>query len=177
MLCVYFLGDYFLLIDKKCHIFRLHGRQQTDTVRWNLFGKHGRALNRLKMPFLSGYISKTLSPEIAKYNPSSVAVGKICWPGSTDDCSDDGDDDDDEDEDDPVQSTHPLLYTIYVSGQNSNLKIFLDHRRSRAWGLNPHTTGLLWFNPRPPNRPIPIPLVHTHMTYVLSSGKRQDRPV
>jgi len=78
------------------------------------------------MPFLSGYISKTLSPEIAKYNPSPVSVGQICWPRSTDDCSDGGgddddDDDDDEAEDDPVQSSHPLLYTIYVSGQNSNL--------------------------------------------------------
>jgi len=81
------------------------------------------------MPFLYGYnISKTLSPEIAKYNPNPVAVGQIYWPRSTDDCSDGGgggsgddDDDDDEAKDDPVQSSHPLLYTIYVSGQNSNL--------------------------------------------------------
>ena len=74
------------------------------------------------MAFLSDYVSKTLSPEIAKYNPSTVAVGQICWPHSTDDCGSGGCDDDNDDvaEDDPVQSSHPL-YTIYVSGQNSNV--------------------------------------------------------
>jgi hypothetical protein len=64
-----------------------------------------------KNAFLSSSISKTLSPEIAKYNPSPDAVGQICWPGSTDDCSngdDAGDYADDEAEDDPAQSTHPL---------------------------------------------------------------------
>jgi len=78
-----------------------------------------------KNAFLSRYISKTLTPEIAKYNPSPIAVEQICWPSSTDDCSDGndaGDYVDDEAEDDPVQSTHPL-YNIRFRAKFQTLNL------------------------------------------------------
>lgn len=103
-----------------------------------------------KIAFLSSYISKTLSVEIAKYNSSPVAVGQICWPSSTDDYSD-GDDAgdyvDDEAEDDPVQSTHPL-YNIRFRAkfQPLNLSRSSPTARVRSHFLSILFTPLLIYN-------------------------------